>query len=247
MILIKIYKWQIIIIGMAVTLLPIIINYMLLTWRMPGAKGTSDVWIGFFGSYIGSLITGLVTVFVFIKTTKYYKDKDERDDKVQIEQRRLSLLPYMNVVNIGAEDDILDTNIYRFTVDDEDIIKCRLPFEITNVGLGNAVQVEYKCINTKNSVTNLKANSCLQINKPMKLIFYISYSKKDLYVNNKVVEQTIRISFRDLLGNNYKQDINISISDIIITLIEGFQAKKYNFVVVTRINEPFYSGNVDEQ
>lgn len=57
---------------------PVLINYLLLTWRAWRVNGGTDAWIGFFGSYLGLIGAVGVALFQF----KTQRDKEIQQDKV---------------------------------------------------------------------------------------------------------------------------------------------------------------------
>jgi hypothetical protein len=63
---------------------PILINYLLLTWHMPGVKTEANPWLAFLGSYFGVL--GAITIAVY--NNKIQKDKDRKNEKVQKDKDR---------------------------------------------------------------------------------------------------------------------------------------------------------------
>jgi hypothetical protein len=44
--------------------IPILINYLLLTWKAPGVYGNADSWLGFLANYSGGIIGGVVAYIV---------------------------------------------------------------------------------------------------------------------------------------------------------------------------------------
>lgn len=59
-----------------VPLLPIVINFLLLS-SVEGAEvaGTTDTWIGFWGSYAGGCVTALISFVILYRTIQYNKEE----------------------------------------------------------------------------------------------------------------------------------------------------------------------------
>lgn len=47
-----------------IILFPLILNYLVFAWHLPGTNGTLDAWISFFGNYSGGIIGGFVAYIV---------------------------------------------------------------------------------------------------------------------------------------------------------------------------------------
>lgn len=59
-------------------LVPVIINYVILSWRAPGVNGDANAWLGFFSSYIG--LIGAVSIAVYqINKQKQREDQNDRE------------------------------------------------------------------------------------------------------------------------------------------------------------------------
>lgn len=43
---------------------PVLINYLLMTWKAPGVVGDANSWLGFFANYSGGIIGGIVALYV---------------------------------------------------------------------------------------------------------------------------------------------------------------------------------------
>jgi hypothetical protein len=59
---------------------PIIINYLLLTWHFPGVQGNYNDWLGFFSNYSGGIIGAIGAYFVAIHQIKKQKEIDDVND-----------------------------------------------------------------------------------------------------------------------------------------------------------------------
>ncbi|MDA2738032.1 hypothetical protein PDQ75_23020 [Bacillus cereus group sp. Bc015] len=45
-------------------LTPVILNYVLFTWRAPRVYGDGDTWLGFWGNYSGAFVGALVALWI---------------------------------------------------------------------------------------------------------------------------------------------------------------------------------------
>lgn len=75
-------KWRylILIIGIII-LVPILIDYLILGNQIQ-SNATNGEWIGFFGSYLGSVIGGMITLFVMFKTLDENRKTERRKEKI---------------------------------------------------------------------------------------------------------------------------------------------------------------------
>lgn len=65
-------------------LIPVLINYLLLTWHFPGVQGKEEDWLGFFSNYSGGIIGGIVAFIVAnhqVKTQMKEQIKNEEEIK----------------------------------------------------------------------------------------------------------------------------------------------------------------------
>lgn len=64
-----------------VILVPIVINYGLLSWRAPGVKGDGSAWLGFFANYLGIVSAVLITLY-------QQRKQREKDNEDEINQKK---------------------------------------------------------------------------------------------------------------------------------------------------------------
>lgn len=71
--------------GISVAFVPIVVNYVCNTFfdfkTTDSSCGTSALWVTFFGSYLGGVITAAISMFIFYRTLK----KDQKEKEYEIE------------------------------------------------------------------------------------------------------------------------------------------------------------------
>lgn len=70
-------------ISLIVLLMPVIIGGIVSIVILPQLE-TSNDWIGFWGSYAGSVVGGIITLLVMKKTLESNRQNQERDEKRQL-------------------------------------------------------------------------------------------------------------------------------------------------------------------
>ncbi|WP_153732516.1 hypothetical protein [Sporosarcina obsidiansis] len=80
-------KIEFIIIGVfGFLLIPVLVNLLFLSWGTTITNGETNSWIGFFGSYIGSTIGGLLTLVGVIMTLNSRKKDSEKEQKTELKK-----------------------------------------------------------------------------------------------------------------------------------------------------------------
>ncbi|MBD8589187.1 hypothetical protein IFT92_15405 [Peribacillus simplex] len=91
-------KWTICII-IFIIIVPIIINYFLLTWRftgiwfIPGVQGNYDDWLGYFSNYSGGIIGGIVAFLIAWSQIKS-QAKEKEIEAINAERKTLLKVQY---------------------------------------------------------------------------------------------------------------------------------------------------------
>lgn len=174
--------------------------------RIPLLKltiGTEESWVSFFGSYLGSIISGFITLIVFIETLNYYRNKDRMDNLIREDQNRLSIIPYIQARQVIKNKGDLFFNIYIGKIrNKESYVECISYFEIENIGLG--------------TVTNLEFNSSEEVDFNVTGVNGISLKvgqshnvelTMDIPAKEGIHMVSCKIEYCDLLGNQYEQEI----------------------------------------
>ncbi|OON44644.1 hypothetical protein BU230_18165 [Klebsiella pneumoniae] len=69
---------------------PVILNYVLFTWRAPRVYGDGDTWLGFWGNYSGAFVGALVALWI---AKRQINDSRELELEKEQRQRKLAQLP----------------------------------------------------------------------------------------------------------------------------------------------------------
>lgn len=69
--------------GLGFLIIPVLVNILFLSWGTTITNGETNSWIGFFGSYIGSTIGGLLTLVGVIMTIDSQKKDFENEQKLK--------------------------------------------------------------------------------------------------------------------------------------------------------------------
>ncbi|QAS29524.1 hypothetical protein [Lactiplantibacillus plantarum] len=114
--IVKQYWWGLLLGFLAIIIIPVILQWMMISIFNNTSGGSDDGWLGFWGGYLGAIITVPTTVFVTIwsilKQIKESKSQFERqidESKNQFEEkRRINNLSELLSIIISFRD---DTNI----------------------------------------------------------------------------------------------------------------------------------------
>ncbi|MFD2117275.1 hypothetical protein ACFSTH_13050 [Paenibacillus yanchengensis] len=82
--------------------IPVLINYFLLSWRAPRVNGSEGDWLGFLANYIGLIGAVVIAVIQFTK-------QRESDIKKDIEQNR----SYVDIQDFNAKLMLVDTKTHE--------------------------------------------------------------------------------------------------------------------------------------
>jgi len=94
-------KWWMWMLWLLVPILPIGVNFMMLsTVEGVTIAGTTDNWIGFWGSYAGGCVTALISFVVLYRTIDYYKEEAaQRQMEAHKERLRTELSSRLALLN----------------------------------------------------------------------------------------------------------------------------------------------------
>lgn len=182
------------------------------------SKVSNDGWASFLGGYIGAIITLAGVVITIWNLNKENLKTNDQNKQQLLEERRLSILPYLtyefqyselpegySVIPIGV--DLSDDNFDYIT-------KAQI-MKINNYGLGAACDISFKIyVNGEDSdyyedIVTLLPNSNKSYDKM--LVFALPNNKYTLkkHMNYNL---WIVIFYKDLLSNQYVQEISGSIN-----------------------------------
>ncbi|MCK9858206.1 hypothetical protein CFI03_006390 [Paenibacillus sp. ATY16] len=178
-------------------------------------------WIGYFGNLIGSLIGAASTIFVFNLTVNHSNRKDFND-------RRMQVLPYLHLEIIGRsrrwKEGLEPAHIFS-----EDMDKGRailhsnvsykvngydsLALKIQNIGIGLATNVDInKFAQTKriaiieNTQAIAQGSPYIKVGDSIEIFMIFPLIENERSVNE------LEIGFLDLLGNYYKQKVDLTLT-----------------------------------
>ncbi|MFK4389888.1 hypothetical protein ABH916_001816 [Peribacillus frigoritolerans] len=201
---------------------PIIINYIVNNKPWFGIEvADNNDWIGFYGSYIGGLITLIALVVTIGYTTWQYKDQDRKRVQPYITIKKFQNT-FLRKESNSIEEDIgvyahlsekkqVDTVIYFEELD--------LCGEVQNIGLGTAVNIALEGISLDNKKIEHGASKYHAIAVGDQVSFriflsevaietkflsneYIAIKKKE---NVPQIHMYFVILYDDMLGNTYTQ------------------------------------------
>ncbi|PGA99652.1 hypothetical protein [Bacillus toyonensis] len=81
-------------------LTPVILNYVLFTWRAPRVYGDGDTWLGFWGNYSGAFVGALVALWIANRQVN-----DSRDLEIEKEQRQRKVAQLQPLIIASRELD----------------------------------------------------------------------------------------------------------------------------------------------
>lgn len=207
-----------------IIILLITINIILVI-KAPFKVAQNSDWIGFWGSVLGSVVSGMVT-FTALKITI-----DDENSKRK-EERSYAIMPYINYTVI-KKDEFNKFNSLKSIGDFIDISSKNLKYlkkyapifnfklKLENLGLGPAIKFKVKALNYENSESKFVHHEKFQIlyvRESAILEFKIYADEEVIVITNKGdrteikgygEEATIIVSYCDLINNNYEQEIEI--------------------------------------
>ncbi|WP_366294386.1 hypothetical protein [Paenibacillus sp. AN1007] len=193
--------WMIIGSVTLVVVFPILLNYLVFSWRAPGVNGD---WMDFLGSYLGAII-GVIVVYTTVLMQL------NAQNKVSNEERTFQVRPYLRaetIENISYE--LEQINFSPLTPSDDHIspeLSNNLgygQFKLSNIGLGTAIDIQFRVDTYMHRYTY--NNSALLVKEESG--FHIT----TFLYNTK--EFQLIVLYCDMLGNSYKQKIDFSTQDI---------------------------------
>lgn len=221
-----------------IVLIPIGIDHLIIGNDIYSNISNSD-WVSFLGSYIGSIIGAGVSVVGIFMTIKFSEkqSKNDRDFMIEMnrEERRLSIAPLLLCQTDNKNKHEYDSR-FIFDLDGE---ASNTPFNvmivITNVGIGDAVDFELNFISyneedmRQSLVSNyFKKDTSMRV--LVDLSIYLLEMPEDIDDNlekqpeGRLLEYAVpqkynhrggniklEIKYKDLIGNTYSQEMNLSI------------------------------------
>ncbi|KQY90926.1 hypothetical protein ASD24_24315 [Paenibacillus sp. Root52] len=215
----KKHKLLLILLGLA-TGIPILISQFI---RIPTGSwtiGNEEAWVSFFGSYLGGIIGGIITLYVFKKTIENQAQTQSDLLKHQEEIRKLSMKPYFTaktVKSFNNDDPPFNINYYVYDVEQLSSIKSLYTLiRIENVGMGNAIRINF--------IPEPKFYTSVDLDPLTLKVGNSMIIKLSLDTTPDKDEFILQVNFTDLMGHKYSQNIKL--------------LKFENEIVVSSISEP---------
>lgn len=196
----------------------------------------SEEWIGFFGSFSGGILGGVITQIGIIYMLDYFNNRYENEKKTTEEKERRLMMPYIEFKE-GHEH---QHTCYKFRLVDkyhyknlntslEDVIEYTFNLNVCNIGLGTAVNIRLM----KNDSYIIEEGAIFNLQKSETCNIQIS-----LLTDKELLQDVYEISFLfdDLLGNVYKEII-------LITADQHLNSKEYAFKISYNVHHELFSAN----
>lgn len=188
-----------------VVISPIVISQVLRIPTLDLTIGTEESWVSFFGSYLGSMIGGIITLFVFLGTINYYRKKDREDNNIRETQNRLSIIPHIQIIQVDNDRKDLFSKIFIGKINNrEKYCEYISYFELKNVGLGTIINMEINASQEINSNVVSVSGICLAVGQSHKFELTM-----DIPLIEGIHEVSCKIEYYDLLRNKYEQEIKL--------------------------------------
>ncbi|EJT6495329.1 hypothetical protein QTH34_03805 [Clostridium perfringens] len=204
-------------------LVVLIINFIMVK-GVPFEVAHNSDWIGFWGSLLGAILSGIIT-FIVLKVTIDNENKKRLQDRKLIEEqrlddRRMSILPYLNYTIV--DDSYIKQQKIEKSLEAPLIIlpksfevgeiktDCQFNLIVENLGLGVAVEpridkIYYDGIEDTQMARN---NTILAIGDKAKMNFRLIFPKEGVGL------LTLKFGYFNLLKDYYQQDIIIAFTEI---------------------------------
>ena len=221
-----------------VVLIPIGIDHLIIGNDIYSNISNSD-WVSFLGSYIGSLIGAGVSIVGIFMTIKFSENQSKNDREFMIEmnreERRLSITPLLLCQTDNKNKQEYNSR-FIFDLDGEE---SNTPFNvmivITNVGIGDAVDFELNFISyneedMRQSLRSHHFKKDTSLRVLVDLSIYLLEMPEDIddhlekQPEGRLLEYAVpekynhhggnikmEIKYKDLIGNAYSQEMNLSI------------------------------------
>ncbi|MEK4822853.1 hypothetical protein [Priestia sp. FSL R5-0680] len=210
---------------------PIGINFIVKSKPWFGVKAAdNNDWIGFYGSYIGGIITLVALVVTIGYTTLQYRDQDRKRVQPYITIKQL----YKNfarddTVSVEPVMGLVDLTIGQQKKKDDVYFKeFELYGEAKNIGLGTAINIYFDNIYFDNKKINQRTSSYHAIAVGENIVFrftFLNLILEEEFLNEKYKKQkeeglipnvymNFSMFFDDMLGNRYTQQVKVKIQVI---------------------------------
>ena len=192
------------------------INKLIVT-EAPFKVAQDNDWIGFWGSVLGSILSGVIT-FIVLKITINNEDRKRKEDRKmldeqRLEDKRMSVLPYLNYTIVDDKyiqenkiENELETPLWVSpkSENDGDVnIDCNFNLLIENLGLGIAIEPRLDKIYYDGMTNTLMARNktILGVGNSAVMRFRV------VYPNEGVEQMTLKIGYFNLIRDYYEQEV----------------------------------------
>ncbi|GEP66544.1 hypothetical protein CBE01nite_43120 [Clostridium beijerinckii] len=229
--------WKWFFIGIGIILMPFILDELYST-RIYVSHLTSSEWASFNGSYIGAIMGGIITLVGVWITIGFTREQAKEDRQFQLDQarkdrefqreqanedRRLSLAPYLKYTVYERESSEKHNTAIIHTVDRDPNQIIRATIELKNIGMGPLLYLRTHNIKYNNvgldyslgSIDILEKNNKWLMRIVLELrLDEITNSNDDMNTSPSRKEGVLSftIGYKDLIDNQYEQDIAISMN-----------------------------------
>lgn len=219
---------------------------------------TESQWIGFFGSFLNS-ITTIVALYWTISYTREQSQK-ERDFamKQAEEERRLTIMPYINVTTNAEKEKITTSDIYSYVLDDitNELQNVTKALSIKNIGNGPVIWLKVsdfrfttnnnQYIENKNTIRSstyqmIEKNNCILL--IIKIEFFMQERIKttsDYEVSKWLKNGSLifKITYKDIRGNLYEQEVNLTLSISYTVDEDDYYKCVERYISLSEVSEP---------
>nr|WP_307989865.1 hypothetical protein [uncultured Niameybacter sp.] len=191
---------------MIIVLSPIV-TYMFINMPMPILPQTqSNDWIGFFGSFTGSVLSALVAINILDRTNKQTVEIQKQNKKDNEIRDRLNEQPIIALGKVSSNDRVKIDNKRLFNIEKDTVI----PIYLTNIGKGHAKDIVIEYLDEDLKVVKPKVDS-----KKLKIGFirvdeYIRM--EGLQFNSPKSIQHITIKYSDIYDYEYRTEYDVEIN-----------------------------------
>ncbi len=188
-------------------------------------------WLGFSGSYMGSIIGGLlsgaVTFLILIAThkktdeaIKLTRESLSQTKKQYEEEKRLNVIPYINAETVKCSNSELQYAVTIYGDTQSTIIDAVSLFKFSNIGHGNCFSLKFKKFIIDEIIVQEEDIEIFHINDSIKkgginlelneqALMNIELKMGPSWTDHTAIAK-ILLEFQDIIGNVYYQEITLS-------------------------------------
>lgn len=206
-----------------------------------------DSWLGFFGSYFGSIIGAISTIFGVYLTLNYQREKDKEDEKSKTEElkeqiRRNQNKDVLPCFLIKENDENINNQIKLYSV----ILQVgqgqhhyHLPVMFKNIGKGPAIEPK---IILKGSTMTYKISDVIEVGESVLVIFSDLFESPENAIGNEQeilkIAKTyyVLLTYKNIYGESYIYELQLR-SSILFNMqketIDGLRLELINWKMIS--------------